>query len=89
MAGIRSSSIQRKLLSQVELTLKDAIKIAQGMDAAEKQSETLRQATGLFSSASVAPVQAVAEKRKFTKPQKPCYRCGRAGHTPDRCYHRE
>ncbi len=39
------------------------------MEAAEKQSETLRQATGLTSSASAAPVQAVAVKRKFTKPQ--------------------
>ena len=35
VAGIRSSSIQRKLLSQVELTLKDAITIAQGMKAIE------------------------------------------------------
>ena len=35
VAGIRSSSIQRKLLSQVELTLKDAVTIAQGMEAIE------------------------------------------------------
>ena len=89
VAGICSSSIQRKLLSQVELTLKDAIKIAQGMESTQKQSETLRQATGLSSSMAAAPVQAVAVKRKFTKPQKPCYRCGGAGHTPDRCYHCE
>ena len=90
-AGIHSLSIQRKLLSQVELTLEDAITIAQGMEAAEKQSETLCQAAVLTSSTTAAPVhvQVVAMKRKFTKPQNPCYRCGRAGHAPDRCYHRE
>ena len=80
-----------KELSQMKLDLTQAIAIAQGMEAAAKQSERLRLATGLSSDVVADGGKAVHAVKSKKKPPvgKPCYRCGRSGHVPDACYHRD
>ncbi len=39
---LRSESIQKRLLAEVELTLKRAVELARGMEAAEKNAKSLK-----------------------------------------------
>ena len=75
VCGLRKESIQRKLLTGSELTLTKALQIAQGMEAAEKDSKEI-QAT------PVDPAQ-VHSLPQRTKQQ--CYRCLGTGHAPSLC----
>ena len=42
VCGLRSESIQRKLLAEVDLTLKRTVELAQGMEAAERNAKALK-----------------------------------------------
>ena len=41
VCGIRSESIQKRLLAEADLTLKKAVELAQGMEAAERNAKSL------------------------------------------------
>ena len=43
VCGLRSESIQKKLLSEADLTLQRALEIAQGMESAERNAKALQQ----------------------------------------------
>ena len=73
VCGIVSVPIQKRLLAEKELDLKKAMEIAQGMEAATKQSSELR--------ASVPANQEI----QFTTTEN-CYRCGGKGHPQEKCY---
>ena len=73
VCGIVSVPIQKRLLAEKELDLKKAMEIAQGMEAATKQSSKLH--------ASVP----VNQEIQFTTTGN-CYRCGGKGHPQEKCY---
>ena len=70
VCGMQSDSIQKVLLTKANLTLEKAVEIAQGMEAAAKQSKELK-------GSHANPVLAA--------PTQSCYRCGRGNHNPQQC----
>ena len=86
VCGLRSETIQKRLLAEKNLTLASAIEIAQGMEAATRQSTELR-----LQAASGQPqnhdIQLLA--KPTAKLRKKCYRCGRTGHLPSICHFRD
>ena len=92
VSGIRSATIQRKLLSQDNLSLADALATAQEMEAAESQSGQLRQTTGLPNASSKGTsrdVHAMMKKSNGAKQgMKACYRCGGKNHRADKYFHK-
>ena len=72
VCGLRHEAIQRRFLSETDLTYAKAMEIAQGMEAADRHSKSLK--------TSEPAIRAL----KFTS-HSPCYRCGRTNHTPASC----
>ena len=81
VCGLRNASIQKRLLSEANLTLTKAGEIAQGMEAAENNAKRLHGEDG-------TQVYRVTPPGR-TGPEKLCYRCGGANHTPSVCRFRE
>ena len=79
VCGLYKEAIQRKLLTEAGLTLGRAYEIAQGMETAQKQASE-------FHASRVQEVKYVDSAA--AAPKKPCGRCGKAGHHPDKCYFR-
>ena len=79
--------LQRRLLSEKNLTFTKAVEIVQGAEAAEKSSKRLQ--TGDVSSighiASTIPNRGKAKSGN----RKPCYRCGEYDHPSDKCRFRQ
>ena len=92
VCDLLSEPIQRALLSEVDLALKHAVKVAQGMEAAHKNAQALK--------ASELPVHRLDQPTRVTgshsfssfKPAgvstagKACYCCGHSGHLPNDCH---
>ena len=88
VCGLRSQGVQRKLLAESELTLQKAYETSHGMEAAALRAGEL-QATSRVTSGDVQFVRKPrsASRNQSTKTTGPaCTRCGKSGHTPDRCY---
>ena len=74
VCGLYKESIQRRLLAEADLTLKKALEIAQGMEAAEKDSKEIK----------ATPSE--SQVHRVTQQQKPqCHRCLGVGHTGAVC----
>ena len=74
VCGLYKESIQWRLLAEAELTLKKALEIAQGMEAAEKDSKEIK----------ATPSE--SQVHRVTQQQKPqCHRCLGVGHTGTVC----
>ena len=80
VCGINDESIQRSLLAEASLTLKKAVELAQGLEAAAKNSCEM-QATSQVTGQHSEEVHAVSYK----KTEFVCYRCGQSGHGPAHC----
>ena len=87
VCGLRSESMVKNLLTEVDLTFKRAVEIAQGREAAAENARKLQ-------SSSSAPALAhehsgqrdVCKVNTNTRGQQGrCYRCGRSNHDPPRC----
>ena len=65
--------MQRRLLAETELTLKRAMEIAQGMEAAESNTRALNPS-----------IKSIQSKRRL-QPNQPCYRCGKSNHSAADC----
>ena len=96
VCGLRQESIQWKLLTLVEpVMLQKVYETAQGMAVAQARAVAL-QASARASTASVATgpsIQVVRQKKQTEPPRQRsadlnCYRCGKPGHSPDRCYYK-
>ena len=87
VCGLRNETIQRKLLTEADLTLKKAYDVAHGMEMAFQQASELQASTQLDSK-TTHEIDKI--ERGVDKPRRggPCYRCGRSGHVPDRCYYK-
>ncbi|MCG8032935.1 MAG: DDE-type integrase/transposase/recombinase [Candidatus Thiodiazotropha taylori] len=89
VCGLRAENIQKRLLSEADLTLKKALDMGVAMETAAKD------ATELQSTQHEATVHKVSKGRrselrlKQKSPKKPCYRCNGTNHTPDKCKFRD
>ena len=79
VAGLRSEVLQRQLLSEEDLTLKQAIQRAQAFEAAEANSK----APNAGSETTVQKVHVAAKSSPAVVP--PCFHCGRDNHQSEEC----
>ncbi len=75
VGGLRTEAIQKRLLSETDLTLANAAKIAQGMEAADRNTRSLK---------GTDPVIHQLTSRTGGRNQ-PCSRCGKTTHSPPDC----
>ena len=82
------AGIQRKLLAEVDLTFKSALKLAQTMESSEKDAKKLQGDTlGIPQQAQVSPTLNYATSgRQVNAVGISCYRCGRP-HLANQCKH--
>ena len=97
VCGLRSEAMQKRLLSEKDLTFRKALDMAQAMESAVQNTRALQQSGGSSvtqhsrstPSVSVNKVKASRSASKTIKatPQQhqQCSRCNRAGHTPPKC----
>ena len=73
VCGLRSETTQRRLLSEADLTLQKAVDLAQSMEAADKNTKSLK--------TTDPPLHQISAGA----PDKLCHRCGRSKHPPNTC----
>ena len=78
VCGVRNMAIQKKLLSEADLTLARAIEIAQGMETAEKSARSLK-----------GKEAAVNTLVRSTATATRCHRCGKDTHDQKDCKFRD
>ena len=83
VCGLRSTAAQKQLLTQTDLTLEKALRIAQGMEAADEGTKKLHD--GVSSSTTVNHAGPPPQSRIPNQLAKPCYHCGNFGHTATAC----
>ena len=74
VCGLHNSSIQKKLLTKVELDLEKAVKIAQGMEAADRNAKSLK-----YSDPLVKLVKSKDDAKES------CRHCGWSNHKDTNC----
>ena len=82
--GLRSESILKRLLSEGDLNLTKAYELAISVETASREASGRQQKSV---NEAAAQVKHVAYVEQPNKP--PCYRCGKAGHSPDQCYYKK
>ena len=82
VCGVNDAVIQRRLLSEKELTFKSALEIAQGMESA---AQNVRELTTRPDPVLPAPVHHVTDSTRLTNVS---YRCGQHGHYAPTCKHK-
>lgn len=80
VCGLSSVATQRKLLAEDKLDLKKAMDVAISMELAENEARKLK--------ADVQDVHEPESIHKVTVRNKPCYRCGKTNHIPDKCFYK-
>ena len=75
---LRQEAIQRRLLTETELTYTKALEIARGMEAAAQQTKHFRE------SDPTATLKTIVSPTKYPS-NRPCYCCGRNNHTAENC----
>ena len=85
VCGLRNASIQKRLLSEKDLTLKKAIELAQSVEAAESNAKKLQVGD------SVTPVFRMdqSESTGSRQESRACYRCGGLNHSAAACRFRD
>lgn len=81
VCGLRSEAIQKRLLSESNLTLQKATEISTSMEMAAKEAQQL--------SASTQVHKVYSDMRNKSNSEKACYRCGKVGHHPGDCWCKE
>ena len=79
--GLRTENIEKRLLSEGDPTLTKAVKLAQGMEAAERNARSLK--------GSDPAIRRLTGHPGVRKQQQPCSRCGKTTHTPSDCHFKD
>ncbi len=77
VCGLFKESVHRRLLAEADLTLQKALELAQGMEAADKDSKDIK------ATPSESQVHRVMSSTQQQKPQ--CHRCSGVGYTGATC----
>lgn len=78
VCGLRGEGIQKRLLTETELTLEKAIDISTSMEMAAREAQQL--------SASTQVHKVFTQSTKKAISGQPCYRCGKPGHQAPECW---
>jgi len=91
VCGLRSSAAQKSLLSEETLTLEKAIRPAQSLEAADKNTKKLKcdDAKSTCSAIHKAGKYCPANPKQQPKSTKLCYRCGDTDHIATNCRFRD
>ena len=90
MCGLRSEATQRRLLAEKELSFTKAVEIAQGMEAAARDTQLFKSNDGPINKLSQPnEPDTVAKVEQLVNPTKPCYRCGKGNHKAAQCKFKE
>ena len=90
VCGLRSTHIQKRLLSRAKLTFKTALETALSTEAAAKDTLQMTTPTLLPTMSATEEVQQMADKQSIRKQGTTfCYRCGSPSHLALACCHLE
>ena len=103
VCGLVNHNIQRKLLTEADLSLTRALEIAQSMEAAEANMKKLQtsepaeihavqtstQRLPTANNPRVRPANQLKKREEEIHDKKVCHRCGLIGHHPSKCPYRE
>ena len=82
VCGLRSEAIQKRLLSEAELSLTKAVTTAQSMEAADLEAKSLRVDKSVVNTVSKATSSGTRQTPVSTK--KACQHCGKINHSSDK-----
>ena len=86
VCGIRSENIQKHLLIEADLTLTQAVELAQGMEAAHQNTQFMKEKTeGAISKVTHEQRSANTGDKSEQHKRKKCYRYGKQGHAAAEC----
>ncbi|KAL3988098.1 5-hydroxytryptamine receptor 3 [Sarotherodon galilaeus] len=87
VCGIKDDQIQRRLLSEIDLTFDKALSIAVAMETANKNAQDLQTSGATAKCFSLTKGQ--QESRTFKGESKECYRCKGTKHTAADCKYKQ
>ncbi|XP_039887198.1 uncharacterized protein K02A2.6-like [Simochromis diagramma] len=87
VCGIKDDRIQRRLLSEIDLTFDKALSIAVAMETANKNAQDLQ--TSGASAKCFSLTRGQQESRTFKAENKECYRCKGTKHTAADCKYKQ
>ena len=82
--GVKNDAIQQKLLGEAKLTFKRAMELAQGLETAAQNVQTLKASTQ-GSDPGKSEVHKIADAGKGLT----CHRCGKIGHIATKCRYKD
>lgn len=92
VCGLQNEQIQKRLLSEKDLTYDKALEIAMSMESAQRDVKELHGAVGVNKLSSKITKKAVDKTdktgnnvKKYDRKKPSCYRCNRNNHAPNQC----
>ncbi len=79
VCGLRCEGIQKRLLTESNLTLQRAIELSVSMELAAKEAQQLSSNSKVYK----------METEKLMENKDPCFRCGKTGHSPVTCWYKD
>lgn len=86
VCGLINENIQKRLLTEKDLTLKRAIELATSMEAAAKGATELQQQMAQECHVHECNVHKIDKRQQKSDA---CYRCGKKSHTPAECWFKD
>ena len=87
VCGLRSEAVQKKLLTETNLTFAKAVEIAHSAESATENARQLQSRTGAAASSQLHTARDVC--KVYTSRRDPltkcCYGCGKSNHKPAQC----
>ena len=83
VCGLTNEAAQKHLLTKANLTLEKALEIAQGMEAAESNTQEMK------AGEQTAIRNVSGATGSSHRPRGECYRCGKKNHSPHECHFRD
>lgn len=86
--GLNNVTIQRRMLTEVDLTVNKALEIAQSMEMADQKSKELHSLSSLNEHVDRVYTKPDSSQHKMSPPG-PCPRCGKASHWSRDCRYKD